>query len=273
MKLSKNFVSGVVIAIALITIIGLSGLNYITPSIPTNPEEDNVDPENNNQPQTMAKIYITVSDNAKIAANLYPTQNPSGWIVFNHMMPATKESWDSLAKTFQSLGYEGIAIDLRGHGESEGGPSGYEQFGNADHQKSILDVESAVEYLTLNRGATPDRISLIGASIGANLSLEYLVEHPEFKTVVLLSGGLNYFGIQAQELVGQLKAGQKALFVSARDDERVSNNAEQTQKLYDLTPANIQKQIKIYDAGGHGTSILEKQPELNQLVINFVLTK
>ena len=208
----------------------------------------------------MESIFLTTKDGVKIAANyrnidISKYQQPIGWLVLAHMMPATKESFHQLAEEFQNIGYESIAIDLRGHGESDKGP------------ESILDLEIAVDYLVKNRGAKSDKISFIGASIGANLSLQYISEHSEFKTAILLSPGLNYRGIKTEPMVKNLKAGQKVFFVSARDD---GDNAEENQKLYDLTPANVIKKIKIYDFGGHGTDILENHSELTDLISSFI---
>ncbi len=67
-----------------------------------------------------------------------------------------------------------------------------------------------------------------------------------------------------------LKAGQKVFFISSRDDPNAENNTEENQKLHDSTPAGIQKEIKIYETGGHGTDILESQPELENLIIDFI---
>jgi alpha-beta hydrolase superfamily lysophospholipase len=220
------------------------------------------------------KLFLTTKDNIKIAADLYPAAeqarygaSSAGWAVLIHMMPATKESWQDFATESQNLGYESIAIDLRGHGESDGGPEGFLKFSDSEHQNSILDLEAAIEYLVKERQAKRDNVIFIGASIGANLSLQYLVEHSEFKTAILLSPGLNYRGIKTESLVQKLKADQKVFFVSAEDD---GNNAKQNQKLFDLTPAGIEKQIKIYQAGGHGTDILENQQELINLIIDFI---
>jgi dienelactone hydrolase len=239
----------------------------------------------------MERIFLTTKDKVRIAADYQNVdtsqyQQPKGWLVLVHMMPATKESFDSLAKEFQKIGYESIAIDLRGHGESTNADlrglnadsSGldadlsrqkldYRNFSNEEHQKSILDLEAAVEYLATSRRATSDKIIFIGASIGANLALQYIAKNPEFKTAILLSPGLNYRGIETEPLVKKLQAGQKVFFISAKDD---GNNAKQNQKLFDLTPAGIEKKIKIYQTGGHGTDILENQPELINLIIDFI---
>lgn len=219
----------------------------------------------------MEKISLKTKDGVKIVADyrnvdISKYQQPIGWLVLTHMMPAMKESFHQLAEEFQKIGYESIAIDLRGHGQSDAGPNGYTNFSNSEHQKSILDLEAAVDYLKEERQATSDKIIFIGASIGANLSLQYILEHQEFRTAILLSAGLNYRGIKTEQMVKNLKAGQKVFFVSSRDD---GDNAEENQKLYDSTPASVIRKIKIYDSGGHGTDILKNQQELINLIIEF----
>ncbi|MBI4993964.1 alpha/beta fold hydrolase [Candidatus Wolfebacteria bacterium] len=213
------------------------------------------------------KIFLKTQDGVKIAANLYTAKNPIGWLVLIHMMPSTKESWESFAKELQNSEYEDITIDLRGHGESSSGPEGFLNFSDSEHQKSILDLQAAVDYLTKERNAAPEKISFIGASIGANLSLQYISENPDFKTAALLSPGLNYRGLKTEPLVKNLKKDQNIFFISANDD---GNNAEQTQKLYELMPNDINKKIEIYKTGGHGTNILSNQPKLKNLIIGFL---
>ena len=166
-------------------------------------------------------MELTTKDNKRIAADYYPAEDPRGWVVYLHMMPATKESWRSLASYLAKNGYEGIAIDLRGHGASDGGPDGYEEFSDAEHQASIKDLEAALTYLE-GVGASPKRVALIGASIGANLALKWLAEHGEYTCATLLSAGLNYRGIRAEPLARELRRGQRVLLVAGRDDDRAS---------------------------------------------------
>ncbi len=215
----------------------------------------------------MKKIFLETKDGVKIAADLYEAKRPLGWLILFHMMPATKESWQDFAQEAQNKGYESIAIDLRGHGQSDGGRDGFLNFSDAEHQKSILDVQAAVDYLIKNREATNDKISFIGASIGANLALQYITEHPEFQKAVLLSAGLNYKGIKTELMAKNLKAGQKVFFVSAEDD---GPNTEQNRKLYELMPNEVDKKIQIYGTGGHGTDILKNQPKLKNLIFEFI---
>ncbi len=261
-KTKKIISSTLITLVALMTIIGLSDLIFLS-------KPKSV--QNNEETQTMKKVILVTSDDTKIMgeylkADKTKFDEPKGWVVFLHMMPATKESWLDLAKDLQEIGYDSLAIDLRGHGESKGGPNGYLNFSDSEHQKSILDVKAAVDFL-MKEGAKNDKIILIGASIGANLSLEFLAENSEVKTSILLSPGINYRGIKTEPLAENLKEGQKMFFVSSKDD---GFNSEETQQIYNKIPAAVKKEIKIYNSGGHGTNILKNQSELKELIIDFI---
>lgn len=216
------------------------------------------------------KIQLVTSDSKKISGEHYETTNPIGWVVYLHMRPATKESWNEFASFLQEKGYSGLAIDFRGHGESEGGPGGYENCPNKEDQEKIHDVEAAVDFLK-QHGADPERTIFIGASIGANLALQYIAEHSEFITAVLLSPGLNYRGIATEPMVKKLRHGQRVLFVSSKDDDRVEGNAAQARELFQLTPSDVTKKLQIYETGGHGTDMFGKeQPDLQTMIIDFI---
>lgn len=212
------------------------------------------------------KIKLTAKDGKSISALYYKVLEPKYWTVYLHMMPETKESWSEIAEYLRKDGCAGLAIDLRGHGESDGGPDGYHKFSDEEHQASMLDLEAAIAFL-LEKGASREKIVLVGASIGANLSLVYLGRHQECKTGVLFSPGLNYRGIETVSAVKNLMDGQKVFFIASRDD---GNNADQNQLLYDVITSGITKKIEIYETGGHGTSILKSHPELPEMIKTFL---
>lgn len=219
----------------------------------------------------MEKVTLETSDNVTIAGDYYaPTiESPRG-VLLVHMMPSTRESWKLLAKRLQSGGYHVLAIDLRGHGESAGGPEEYKAYAEEEHQKSILDVEAGVEFLK-TKGVAEDHLSVIGASIGANLVLQYAAEHGT-KNCVLLSGGLDYKGIKADPFVQKLKNGQRVLFVASQDDERSGgNNVEMNQLLFERTSEAVDKKILIYKEAGHGTDMFDKEePDLEEEIVSWL---
>lgn len=217
----------------------------------------------------VSKIQLTASDGVKIAYNYYEPEGkpPDKFFVLIHMMPAAKESWKEFAELAKTKGHASIAIDLRGHGQSAGGPDGYKNFSDAQHQASIKDVEAAVKFV-LDKGVKPEKITLAGASIGANLALQYLAEHPEIKKGALLSPGLDYRGIKGDDLIRKLHEGQK-VWLAAADDDNNGLNAQWVKQLYELAPLNIQKLGVTFKTGGHGTDIFKSFPELMEKFINF----
>lgn len=208
------------------------------------------------QPQD---VNIITSDETQIAGIYTPGSLPFGAVLL-HMMPADKSSYDNLAQRLSEIGFYTLAIDLRGHGESGGGD--YQKFTDEQHQKSIFDVIAAVDFL---RKQNPEmEIGLVGASIGANLAMQYAAANTA-SFLVLLSPGLNYRGVET----GRLAVAMPDLpvyFMSALDDGRVEGNAAQTETLYNAC-ASQKKTINILRQGGHGTDMINNNPELaNQLV-------
>lgn len=78
-----------------------------------------------------------------------------------------KRSWDRVASAL-SQSYRVIAFDLRGHGQSDWVSDG--DYGVMDH---VFDLSSLVETLNL------ERFTLIGHSLGGNITLRYAGLFPE----------------------------------------------------------------------------------------------
>lgn len=187
-------------------------------------------------------------------------------VLLLHMMPATRASWIAFANALTAEGLSVLAIDLRGHGESTEGPNGtlldYKNFKDEDHQASIHDVEAAVEFL---RGEKKMKyISIGGASIGANLAILYAHVHPEIRSLLLLSPGIDYRGINTEKAISDFKGTQRLFFIASRDDEY---SAASVKELYEKTPG--EKKIEIFDDAGHGTTILERKPEYLKILAQW----
>ena len=65
-------------------------------------------------------------------------------------------------------------------------------------------MESSLLYLE-KQGIDLEKIGIIGASIGANLAIEYLFKKIFIKTAILLSPGLDYRGIKTIEIAKNIK--------------------------------------------------------------------
>ncbi|BCX16038.1 MAG: hypothetical protein KatS3mg098_267 [Candidatus Parcubacteria bacterium] len=260
MRLNKKFLrSFVVIVIAFVTLLGLSDLIFVLSGvfdkINKNPSE-----------KIMEKVSLKTEDGRVLAANYFEVTNPEGWVLYLHMMPATKESFNDLAQKLAQKRFAGLALDLRGHGESEGGPQGYLSFSDKEHQDSYFDVLAGIDFLK-SRGATEEKIYLVGASIGANLALKYLAQHPQARGGVLLSPGINYRGITTRDLVVHLSTSSRVIFLASRDD---GDNASEVEELFALVPEGVKKEKIILENAGHGTKILENEAWVTERIIDFL---
>jgi pimeloyl-ACP methyl ester carboxylesterase len=223
----------------------------------------------------MEKVILETKDGFKLVGDYYNLSENKKAALLLHMMPETRKSWWDFAIKLEDSGFQVLALDLRGHGESSFGPDGYKKFQDEDHQKSILDIEAGIEFFEALDILTSD-IVLIGASIGANLSLQYAALHPLISKVVCLSPGLNYRGIKPKEFVFKLEPHHKILIVSAKDDIRSSgvSNSIEALEIFNVIPSYVTKKIIVYEKAGHGTEMFDKhsenEPDLCSEIINFI---
>ena len=180
-------------------------------------------------------------------------------------MPATKESWEPTMEALVKLGYSSIAIDERGHGQSTmNGELDHESFSDSAHQAKIHDVEAANAYL-LAQGFSQENIVLMGASIGANLAIQFQGMTPEIQISIALSPGINYRGVMADKAMEQVSGKQHVVLVASNED---SYSYESVKQLHDLNEE--QTTVLLQSDLGHGTTMLERDPLLFKEVLSYL---
>jgi len=214
------------------------------------------------------KVSFITKDGVTIVANYYPNKDAKFAGILVHMRPKTKESFNDLARFLQKQGYALLAIDLRGHGESTESIKGkldYNKFSEDEEKESINDLFSASLFLE-KEGYPKDRQFLIGASIGANLSFQFLSENPQVKAIVLLSPGLNYRGVILENFKKE-GLGEKIFVISALDDEPAYTAGRTLKSWYqDLNYLEL-------PSGGHGTNLFNSYPDLYEKILIWLREK
>jgi len=189
-------------------------------------------------------------------------------VVLLHMDGRSSEDWKLFTEKLGKHGIHALAIDLRGHGKSTRSANGkaltYDQLDEAQYLGMIRDVGAAVTYLRTRTNANPAQISLIGASIGANLAIRYAAEDARISNVLLLSPGLEYKGVAADDAVKQY--GNRPLFIAVSREDNFSSRSS----LILDSMAKGKKFLQIYTGAGHGTKMLSREPGLESIMISWL---
>jgi len=154
------------------------------------------------------KVRFSTPDGHVLVGLYTPPRNNKSIVILLHGLRSSKGEWHSLTGALVTDGYGVLAYDLRGHGESsktkdkDGRPTGLYGFGQpgpgSDWQKMIDDLGRAILFLEKKKGIDRNKIYLMGASLGANVCLNYAGLTRSVQGLILLSPGENYMGIESE---------------------------------------------------------------------------
>jgi pimeloyl-ACP methyl ester carboxylesterase len=99
-------------------------------------------------------------------------------VILAHDIGACRAAELSLALELQERGFEVLALDLRGHGESGGSRATY-----GLHEKR--DVIAAFDFLSARHGRRLDRVGAFGAGTGAHAVVLAAADRPGLRVLVL----------------------------------------------------------------------------------------
>ena len=170
------------------------------------------------------------SDGVRLSGWFIPKENASGVILFCHGNAGNLSHRLETIQIFHDLGLSAFIFDYRGFGQSEGKPS---------EHGTYKDAEAAWQYLVQERKVHPDKIIIMGRSLGGAIAA-WLARHHTPRALILEStftsvadvAGELYpylpirlllrFKYDAAEYLSQVKC--PVLVVHSRDDEMVLFN-------------------------------------------------
>ena len=208
--------------------------------------------------------------------NSATTTTSTNAIILLHMLGHNRNDWNSFASTLsnKSNGYAVLSIDLRGHGDSttqNGNTISFQSFTASDFNEMVADVKAAKQFLVTQKNINPNNIAIVGASIGANIALNYAASlDPSIKAVVLLSPGLDYRGVTTSNVLRQYHG---PIYIATAGKDPIAGNDPQT--LCNEIK-NCGNRLKVYqDSNSHGTDMFSDtslQPPLDKLIISWLDT-
>ena len=112
---------------------------------------------------TIQEIYFDTSDGLRLQAFYVPRPDSNRVILFLHGNAGNASHRLEDAVRLANLGANVFLLSYRGYGKSKGSPS---------EQGIYTDGRSALTYLQFKLGFTPDRIVILGRSIGSAVAIE-----------------------------------------------------------------------------------------------------
>jgi len=230
---------------------------------------------NPNEPQ---RVSIESPDKTLIIGSFFDSAKPnSPAVLLLHQWQSDRHSYDEFAKRLQAKGFNVLAIDGRGFGESVKTTDGrtVEPERTDDAVKAMIgDVGAAFDFLSKQKNVDPNQLGIVGASYGSSLAIIYAADDPKVKAVVLLSPGLNYFGnMQTRPAVE--KYGSRDLFIVAS-----KGDTESAKAVEGLTIGNPRHGFMVLPVGSyHGTDMFKYRdktngpPVVEDAVEGFLMTR
>lgn len=208
-------------------------------------------------------VSFMTSDDVSIAANFF-SANSDKAVILVHQFNRDKSSWGQLPSLLQQSGFGVLAIDLRGHGESaaSGSLASPASLKLSDFQDMEKDLDASVGFLK-QKGFSD--FFLIGSSIGANWAIMFPASHSGFRASVALSPGLDFKSLAP--LSAAKKTRVPLLLIASSDD---SYSFDSSQQLFRSVSAP--KDFWALKNLGHGVTMLESDPALNQKIVDWLKT-
>jgi alpha-beta hydrolase superfamily lysophospholipase len=212
--------------------------------------------ENRNQNLVGERVTFTSDDGVLLVGSYFTPKlginNSTPSVILLHMLGKDRSTWNEFAQDLSHKGYVALSVDLRGHGESkrkDNSTISYQSFVPDDFKNMTLDVKAAKEFLIRDKNANPYKVSIIGASIGANIALNYAASDHNIKSVILLSPGLDYMGVTTLSAITQYR---NPIYIAATKGDSQSAKDSQTLCQKIMCHENI---TILEKADSHGTDM------------------
>ena len=202
-------------------------------------------------------VSLRAADGLALAATLYEAAAaPAPAVVLVHMLTRAKEDWRSFAERLQSAGITALALDLRGHGQSEGSA--------APLPAMALDVQAAVAWLSARSEVSAGAVAIVGASLGASLALLTAADAPSVRGVALLSPASDYRGVRID--AAAKKYGSRPMLLIASSEDPYALRTVRAMTGADL-PARDQR---ISTQTAHGSLLVDRDPEVAAALVDWL---
>lgn len=203
-------------------------------------------------------ITLMTGSGLELVGTIYrPTDSEPPWpgILLLHMIYGQRQDWDAFGKFLAQNGYAALAIDLRGHGETGG---------EMDWDLARQDFNQVWQAFRELPEVDPNKMAVIGASMGANMAVLLGADQPEVRGLALLSPGVNYYQVLTPKPLAEYGE-RPVLIIASQEDSYAAGSAEELLKY-----ARGEARLEMLSGVGHGTQMLSNQPDITTLILEWL---
>lgn len=205
---------------------------------------------------TIFGSWITPHTSEETSLSKRPT------VILLHDYGFNRREWGIFIPDLIEHGFNVLAFDLRGHGQSKESGSA-----SVDYLMSVgvLDVEAALKWVTSQKNTDKKRISLIGVGVGADITFlcaGQLRKH--IRSAVVISP--TYSAVIEGNIVSAEP--HAVLFcASVKSSNGMAMMAAETLSNFTQDP----KKIVIYNSAAHGFTLFYKHPQIKREILSWIL--
>ena len=204
-------------------------------------------------------VTFRAEDGVLLAATWYePSVRPGPAVILVHMLRRSRRDWDGFASRLASEGIGALAIDLRGHGESQP----WSPADPADYSPLVADVRAARRFLASRSDVQQGRVGIAGASVGANAAVLEAAGDSTIASLALLSPSLDYRGLRIEAASRRLA--RPILLVASDDDPYSLRSARELQKA-----GGGVRELLVPAGAGHGSAMLGRDGDLPRALVDW----
>jgi len=222
----------------------------------------------NNQ-QSFESVKITVEKQIELDGRYYsPTKEGPGVLLLCQCDPTTDQNeYNSLATKLQKEGYHVMSFDYRGFGKSGGSKPDMTLMKSMNDAINywrnhwLEDVHKAFSLLSTKKGVLKDKMTIIGASCGNFLALEYALNRANLKTLTLLGGPVD------DEVINKLAGNEELPILIIAGSE--GPTFQWVERIFEASK-NEQSRIMKFKTVTHGTGIFQTERWTEDVIVAWL---
>ncbi|MBP7937868.1 MAG: alpha/beta fold hydrolase [Phycisphaerae bacterium] len=235
-------------------------------------------PAKTGSPGALKRVTFTTEDEVLIVGDyaepvLRGGQKLAPMAILLHMYQSDRSAFTPLIGPLRRAGFAVLAIDLRGHGESNA-PARLQLVERVRQRDPDLfksmhrDVAAAYLWLRDQPGVDPARFVLVGASVGCSVALDYAGRDKSVDAVACLTPGTAYLALDSMAHIEKC-ANRPILMIAAEGERAAADRLAQAAGQH-VAVKVVPDQPALGEKGLHGTRMLDKVADIDKTMIEFL---